>query len=695
MSLALPWEVIERVIEHCYDSHRALYNFSISCRQLRALSLTLLVADVEFKHREQIFSLCDLLRAKPHLQPLVRTMSVYPTDLVPCPLLDMLTNLNEIVFTDRRFGTGSDQSAELHRPTVVLNQSTLTCCGRVGTHLQTIQFFRVTFATDLELSRLLSAFPHVSVLTLEDVAIKTNASAPLVATNRQRLSRRLQLRTLHIDIAVHDAVVAFILESAQFTAQTLIFTVADIQQKALSHPLNWSRLHTLSLRSEFEPEKVKKIAEFLKVFHPPNLKDVALMLTGYIRTAIELLRGEDASNLGCSLLEHELLRFPKPALTFSADEPALHPRRALFWTRELGQHFPAMRDRNAFSLESESTTAVGHDNAATCLAIAPDSQRIASGSWDSTIILWDAAGQIVHEWVAHPGGVRSLAFSPDSQRLVSAGMDEKLAVWDLGPASGGARRLATLAGHTHWVSSCAWSPDGSTIASACDEAGRPRAPPPKSQLESESESESELELEPKSDPDGQADAGQASDSEPLDVELDAYADKTMTIRLWDARPGTGTAFAQRHVLAGGAHPKAIYFVLFSPNGRWLASGGDDCHVCVWDVSPSSLQWSDAPHAVLRGHRHRLQAAAFHPDGVRLGTAAQDCTACIWRVDTGEELLVLRGHEGWVYDIAFSPNGGLALTASEDGTASAKGAVCCHSRSLQTKMIATRRADEPR
>ena len=200
MSLGLPWEVIERVIEHCYDNRRALYNFSVTCHQLRPLSLSLLVADIEFKHKEQIFGLCDLLRTKPHLQPLVRTMSVYPTDLVPCPLLGMLKNLNEIVFTDHRFAD-SDQGVELHRPPIILHKSTLTYCGGLGTHIQTIQFFRVTFATDLELARMLSAFSRIKVLTFEDVAIKKNASAPLVATTRQRLSRRLHLGTLHVRFA--------------------------------------------------------------------------------------------------------------------------------------------------------------------------------------------------------------------------------------------------------------------------------------------------------------------------------------------------------------------------------------------------------------------------------------------------------------------------------------------------------------
>ena len=78
--------------------------------------------------------------------------------------------------------------------------------------------------------------------------------------------------------------------------------------------------------------------------------------------------------------------------------------------------------------------------------------------------------------------------------------------------------------------------------------------------------------------------------------------------------------------------------------------------------------SHAPHAVLRGHRHRLKASVFHPDSVRFGRSAHDHRARIrrMRVESGEQLLVLRGYEGWVYDIAFSPDGVLALTAFEDG-----------------------------
>ena len=85
MSLALPWEVIERTISHCSDSVAAPYSFTLTCRDLNPRSIILLLARVKFKNREQIFSLCDFLRAKPHLQPAVRSITVPPTSSLPIP----------------------------------------------------------------------------------------------------------------------------------------------------------------------------------------------------------------------------------------------------------------------------------------------------------------------------------------------------------------------------------------------------------------------------------------------------------------------------------------------------------------------------------------------------------------------------------------------------------------------------------
>jgi WD40 repeat protein len=66
---------------------------------------------------------------------------------------------------------------------------------------------------------------------------------------------------------------------------------------------------------------------------------------------------------------------------------------------------------------------------------------------------------------------------------------------------------------------------------------------------------------------------------------------------------------------------------------------------------------------LRGHTNGIVRVVFSPDGKRLATACQDGTAKVWDPIKG----TLRGHSESVNDIAFSPDGRRLATASADGT----------------------------
>ncbi len=107
-------------------------------------------------------------------------------------------------------------------------------------------------------------------------------------------------------------------------------------------------------------------------------------------------------------------------------------------------------------------TLYGHTHVVLSVAFSPEGTRLASGSYDGTIKLWDAVtGSELNTLRGHIDGVTSVTFSPNGDYLASASYDQTAKLWD--PATG--RELNTMKGHTNVVNSVAFSPDGSRIAS--------------------------------------------------------------------------------------------------------------------------------------------------------------------------------------------------------------------------------------
>jgi WD40 repeat protein len=115
----------------------------------------------------------------------------------------------------------------------------------------------------------------------------------------------------------------------------------------------------------------------------------------------------------------------------------------------------------------------GHTDRVNSVAFSPDGSLLASGSgyygdYYGTIKLWRVAdGSLVRTITGHTGEVRSVAFSPDGSLLASGSgyRDRTVKLWRVADGA----LLRTLEGHTGEVRSVAFSPDGSLLASAGQE----------------------------------------------------------------------------------------------------------------------------------------------------------------------------------------------------------------------------------
>jgi WD40 repeat protein/nucleoside phosphorylase/uncharacterized protein YjbI with pentapeptide repeats len=134
----------------------------------------------------------------------------------------------------------------------------------------------------------------------------------------------------------------------------------------------------------------------------------------------------------------------------------------------------------------------------------------------------------------------------------------------------------------------------------------------------------------------------------------ASAGNDSTLRIWDAT--TGEALA---TLTG--HQDWVLSCAYSPDGRRLASAGFDSTLRIWDATTGEAL------ATLTGHKEVFLSCAYSPDGRRLASASSDSTLRIWDATTGEALATLTGHQDRVLSCAYSPDGRRLASAGSDGT----------------------------
>jgi WD40 repeat protein len=97
------------------------------------------------------------------------------------------------------------------------------------------------------------------------------------------------------------------------------------------------------------------------------------------------------------------------------------------------------------------------------------------------------------------------------------------------------------------------------------------------------------------------------------------------------------------------HAGSAINVVFAPDGKSLASCGNDALVRLWDAATGK------EIRRFEGHKGNLEGLAFSPDGKVILSAGNDGIARLWDAATGKEVRQLAGHRGTLTAI-FSPDG---------------------------------------
>src|SRR6266699_577720 len=233
--------------------------------------------------------------------------------------------------------------------------------------------------------------------------------------------------------------------------------------------------------------------------------------------------------------------------------------------------------------DTTSFTRTGHSDYIFALAFSPDSTYLASASRDTTVRIWHVHSHnvgarfiapspdddreslgainraptpinnniedcIVYHEHAHP--LLSIAWSPDGKYIASGDTGGIIHIWE---AETG-KTILTYRGHTRFVRSIAWSPDGLYIASGGD-----------------------------------------------------YGDST--VQVWE--PLTGKLIYTHH------RQYRIFSVSWEPGGQHIASCSFDGSVQIWESFTGNVILSYS------GHTGPIYTASWSPDGTFIASGGQD------------------------------------------------------------------------
>jgi WD40 repeat protein len=235
-----------------------------------------------------------------------------------------------------------------------------------------------------------------------------------------------------------------------------------------------------------------------------------------------------------------------------------------------------------------------HDRGIFGVVISPDGKTLASTSWDKTIKLWELpSGDLVDTLTGHSGSVRSAIFSHDSRTLISCSFDETIKIWDVNRGV----LINTLTDYSSAVYCLALHPNGKILATG---------------------------------------SGNGK------------------ITLWNLETNSEIAILTCCL-------DVVESLMIAPNGQTMIAGNGDGSIQIWQLDESELL-RDRPsksmvslQQTLPVHLGEVTALAIAADGETFASASADGTVKIWHLSSLELLCSLSADAGAVMSLAMSPD----------------------------------------